>query len=158
MMMACFVYRRRSNETCLDAGGPGPAGSIRLPTTETISSVPRVRSSTSWSGARMAFYERFTTRVGACTSFYFLIRMGNLADGTCVLFNSYRHHAMEVASAPGDVPGSNPSSADMSTKCESTPSAKCFQCPYHGWTYDLEGSLIRATKIGTFILIITRAM
>ena len=88
-----------------------------------------------------------------------LIRMGNLTDGTtCVLFNSYRHHAMEVASAPGDVPGSNPSSADMSTKCESTPSAKCFQCPYHGWTYDLEGSLIRATKIGTFILIITRAM
>ena len=70
-MMVCFVYRRPSNETCLDAGGPGPAGSIRLPTTETISSAPRVPSSTSWSGARMAFYERFTTRVGACTSFYF---------------------------------------------------------------------------------------
>ena len=65
---------------------------------------------------------------------------------------------MEVASAPGDVPGSIPSSADESTKCESTPSAKCFQCPYHGWTYDLEGSLIRATKIGTFILIIIRAI
>ena len=71
MMMTCFVYRRRSNETCLDAGGPGPAGSIKLPTTETTSSARRVPSSTSWSGARMAFYERFTTRVGACDSFYF---------------------------------------------------------------------------------------
>ena len=89
---------------------------------------------------------------------FILIHMGNSTDGVCVLCYSYRHHAMEVASAPGDVPGSNPSSADMSTKCESTPSATCFQCPYHGWTYDLEGSLIRATKIGTFILIITRAM
>ena len=96
-----------------------------------------------------------------CVRFFLfqeLIRTGNLSDGTCVLCNSYRHHAMEVASAPGDVPGSNPTSADMSTKCESTPSAKCFQCPYHGWTYDLEGSLIRATKIGKFILIIIRAI
>jgi hypothetical protein len=25
--------------------------------------------------------------------------------------------------------------------------ASCFACPYHGWTYDLSGRLIKATRL-----------
>lgn len=79
-------------------------------------------------------------------------------DGVLRAFhNACRHHGMEIASAPGDVPGASPDPRDSNPgdglgdpyrrNCPAS-TAKCFACPYHGWTYDLEGSLVKATKIG----------
>jgi len=51
--------------------------------------------------------------------------------------NVCRHHAMEVASMPGDCAEGSQAPAVTS----------CFACPYHGWTYDLTGKLIKATRL-----------
>jgi len=101
--------------------------------------------------------------VGSTGSVKYVVVRGE--DGVLRAFhNACRHHGMEVASAPGDVPGANPATCSATSastsagdglgdpyqrSCGEAPtSAKCFACPYHGWTYDLEGSLVKATKIG----------
>eukprot|EP00743_Colponemidia_sp_Colp-15_P004839 GILK01005214.1.p1 GENE.GILK01005214.1~~GILK01005214.1.p1 ORF type:complete len:425 (+),score=34.09 GILK01005214.1:64-1338(+) len=43
-------------------------------------------------------------------------------------YNVCRHHAAAVATSPSG-------------------NANCFQCPYHGWTYDTFGRLIKATRL-----------
>ncbi|XP_026458018.1 choline monooxygenase, chloroplastic-like isoform X2 [Papaver somniferum] len=49
-------------------------------------------------------------------------------DGKIQAFhNVCRHHASLLASGSGQKP--------------------CFVCPYHGWTYGLDGALLKATKI-----------
>ncbi|ACO70191.1 chloroplast envelope protein translocase family, partial [Micromonas commoda] len=66
--------------------------------------------------------------VGATGTVKYVVVRGE--DGVLRAFhNACRHHGMEIANCP-----------------KST--AKCFACPYHGWTYDLDGSLVKATKIG----------
>ena len=104
--------------------------------------------------------------VGATGTVKYVVVRGE--DGVLRAFhNACRHHGMEIASAPGDVPGANPDdsgtqgsgfrvSSDPGDGRTGDPyqrncpksTAKCFACPYHGWTYDLDGSLVKATKIG----------
>ncbi|RWW28221.1 hypothetical protein GW17_00007317 [Ensete ventricosum] len=62
-------------------------------------------------------------------------RLGNVefivcqdTNGTLRAFhNVCRHHASLVASGSGQ--------------------KSCFVCPYHGWTYGLDGTLLKATRI-----------
>ncbi|XP_074582107.1 choline monooxygenase, chloroplastic [Curcuma longa] len=66
---------------------------------------------------------------------FFTGRLGNVefvicrdADGDLHAFhNVCRHHASVLASGSGK--------------------KSCFICPYHGWTYALDGSLLKATRI-----------
>ena len=90
----------------------------------------------------------FTGTVGKVK--YLVVR--GMDDKLRAFHNVCRHHAMEVASAPGDrSPGSVDSTdrdADADKDGSCSPSvASCFECPYHGWTYDLTGSLIKATRL-----------
>ena len=55
-------------------------------------------------------------------------------DQVHAFHNACRHHAMPVASGSGNACGADGSPA-------------CFSCPYHGWTYDTTGDLIRATRL-----------
>lgn len=51
------------------------------------------------------------------------------ADGTLrAFFNVCRHHASEIVEGEGTL--------------------DCFVCPYHGWSYDLDGRLRRAPRLG----------
>ncbi|GAB2219093.1 hypothetical protein Droror1_Dr00006721 [Drosera rotundifolia] len=66
---------------------------------------------------------------------YFTGRLGNVeyvvcrdGDGKLLAFhNVCRHHASAIANGSGQ--------------------KQCFVCPYHGWTYGLDGSLLKATRI-----------
>ncbi|XP_021304992.1 choline monooxygenase, chloroplastic isoform X2 [Sorghum bicolor] len=66
---------------------------------------------------------------------FFTGRLGNVefvicrdADGKLHAFhNVCRHHASLLACGSGQ--------------------KTCFQCPYHGWTYGLDGTLLKATRI-----------
>ncbi|KAI0511118.1 hypothetical protein KFK09_011741 [Dendrobium nobile] len=66
---------------------------------------------------------------------FFTGRLGNVefvvcrdASGELYAFhNVCRHHASILASGSGQ--------------------RSCFECPYHGWTYGLDGQLLRATRI-----------
>lgn len=60
-------------------------------------------------------------------------------DGELRCFhNVCRHHAMSVASGSGNILDHDPS--DKSRE-------GCFTCPYHGWTYDTSGCLVKATRL-----------
>ena len=50
------------------------------------------------------------------------------SEGVAAFFNVCRHHAAAVCSGAG--------------------SLQEMTCPYHGWTYDLDGHLLRAPKMG----------
>ena len=89
--------------------------------------------------------------VGATGTVKYVVVRGE--DGVLRAFhNACRHHGMEIASAPGDVPGANPDDSGTQGsgfRVSSDPggrtgdpyqrncpksTAKCFACPYHGWT------------------------
>ena len=40
------------------------------------------------------------------------------------------------------------SSSEKKETCGGGSSAACLRCPYHGWTYDLTGRLVRASRLG----------
>jgi choline monooxygenase len=40
------------------------------------------------------------------------------------------------------------SSSEKNETCGGGSSAACLRCPYHGWTYDLTGRLVRASRLG----------
>ena len=55
--------------------------------------------------------------------------------------NVCRHHAMAVASGSGNL-------RQCAEKGPGSPAkAACFVCPYHGWTYDTSGKLVKATRL-----------
>ncbi|CAN4112986.1 unnamed protein product [Withania somnifera] len=66
---------------------------------------------------------------------YFTGRLGNVEYVVCrdddgkinAFHNVCRHHASLLASGSGK--------------------SSCFVCPYHGWTYGLDGALLKATRI-----------
>ncbi|CAI9105231.1 OLC1v1004108C4 [Oldenlandia corymbosa var. corymbosa] len=66
---------------------------------------------------------------------YFTGRLGNIEFVVCrddsgnirAFHNVCRHHASLLASGNGE--------------------KSCFVCPYHGWTYGLDGRLLKATRI-----------
>ncbi|XP_020586396.1 choline monooxygenase, chloroplastic [Phalaenopsis equestris] len=66
---------------------------------------------------------------------FFTGRLGNVEFVVCrdasgelrAFHNVCRHHASVLASGSGQ--------------------RSCFECPYHGWTYGLDGLLLRATRI-----------
>ncbi|XP_060172102.1 choline monooxygenase, chloroplastic isoform X1 [Lycium barbarum] len=66
---------------------------------------------------------------------YFTGRLGNVEYVVCrddggkiyAFHNVCRHHATLLASGSGK--------------------SSCFVCPYHGWTYGLDGALLKATRI-----------
>ncbi|XP_076947700.1 choline monooxygenase, chloroplastic-like [Bidens hawaiensis] len=68
-------------------------------------------------------------------SSYFTGRLGNIEYVVCLdekgelraFHNVCRHHASLLVSGSGK--------------------GSCFTCPYHGWTYGLNGSLLKATRI-----------
>ncbi|XP_057980604.1 choline monooxygenase, chloroplastic isoform X3 [Malania oleifera] len=66
---------------------------------------------------------------------FFTGRLGNVEfvvcrddnGDVCAFHNVCRHHASLLASGSGQ--------------------KSCFVCPYHGWTYGLDGALLKATRI-----------
>ena len=58
--------------------------------------------------------------------------------------NVCRHHAMAVASGSGNLLNRG---AEKGPHQGAPAKAACFACPYHGWTYDTSGKLIKATRL-----------
>ncbi|ONK69555.1 uncharacterized protein A4U43_C05F24200, partial [Asparagus officinalis] len=76
----------------------------------------------------------FTEQIKNCHD-YFTGRLGNVEFVICqdihgelrAFHNVCRHHASLLVRGSGQ--------------------KSCFQCPYHGWTYGLDGELLKATRI-----------
>lgn len=82
-----------------------------------------------WRLAEVAQLQPETYKAGSLSSAQYLL-VADEQGQTRGFHNVCRHHAALVASGHGKAP----------TNC-------VFQCPYHGWTYDRQGRLIKATRL-----------
>ena len=89
----------------------------------------------------MAFCAHFTTRAGTTG---WKSRPRRDVPGANPDDSGTQGSGFRVSSDPGDGRTGDPYQKELSEIHR----GECFACPYHGWTYDLDGSLVKATKIG----------
>jgi phenylpropionate dioxygenase-like ring-hydroxylating dioxygenase large terminal subunit len=118
----------------LRAGHAQPAGVFAVPASQYRDPARFTRELAAFEGAPRPVLASSALAPGACATVDgigtpALVVRG--ADGTVRAFaNSCRHRAMRLRDEPGAV--------------------KAFVCPYHGWTYDLAGTLVHVPHAEAF--------